>query len=169
MLNVQKLKKIFLAVLLIAAVPALCMADGKKHHGTRVNAGAHADTGGGGKLRLIVQLVNPSDSTITIKDIKFFRPDGIQVFLNSPAPNFPVPPFDLGPHEARGVVLMAGGIDPVDFTLTPNGVFQVHTEWESRHKATGLKSVSVVVTINPFGAVVSKIAVEGFDIKKKKK
>jgi hypothetical protein len=78
MFNVKNLKRIFLALLLACAMPVLCMADGKKHHGTRVNVGAHANTGGGGALRLIVQLVNPSDSTITIKGIKFFRPDGTE-------------------------------------------------------------------------------------------
>jgi hypothetical protein len=87
-----------------------------------------------------------------------------------PSRSFPDPdlPFDLGPHQARGVVLMAGGIVPVDFTLENNGVFQVHTEWESTHKATVLKSFSVVVTLDSFGAVLSKISGDGFDIKVKK-
>ena len=166
MFNVKNLKIFFLALLLVCAMPVLCMAQGKKHHGTRVNVGAHADTGGGA-LRLIVQLVNPSDSTITITDIKFFRPDGTQVspiFPPPPSLSFPGSiPFDLGPHEARGVVLMAGGIDPVNFSLTPNGVFQVHTEWESTRATSGLKSFSVVVTTNSFG-VVSKISGDGFDL-----
>ncbi len=171
MLIVQKLKKIFLTALLIAAVPTLCMAEGpaRSKHGTRVNAGAHANNIGGGSLRLIVQLVNPSNSTITINDIKIFRPNGTQASPNFPAALFPVPPFDLGPYEAKGFPLGVVGIAPVDFLpISTMGAFQVHTEWESTHKSTGLKSFSVVVT-NTFGTgVVSKIAVEGFDIKVKK-
>jgi hypothetical protein len=50
MFKIYNLKQIFLAALLIAVVPTLCMAEGpaRSKHGTRVNAGAHANNIGGG-------------------------------------------------------------------------------------------------------------------------
>jgi hypothetical protein len=170
MFIVQNLKHIFLAALLMVAVPTLCMADDKGHarskQGTRVNAGAHANPIGGGSLRLIVHLINPSDSPITIKEIKVFDPDGTQASPNFPAALFPVPPFDLGPYEAKGFSLEEAVIAPVNFP--PLGVFQVHTTWEAEKPITGLKGYSVVVGVGPFG-VVSRIAVEGFDLPDGKK
>ncbi len=58
------------------------------------------------------------------------------------------------------------GVEPVAFVR--RGVFQVHADWESKKPTNGLKSSSIVVTINPGGGVVSKIAVEGFDLPAKK-
>ena len=166
MFNIHNLKKIFLAALLIAAVPALCMADDKGHarskHGTRVNAGAHIDFLNGGTLRLVVQYLNPSSDTVTIKEIRVYRPDGSQTSPNFATAGFPVPPFDLGPFESRGFALIATGVQPV--TPPPMGVFQVHADWESRRPTNGLKSVSVIVTANSGVGVVSKIAVEGFNL-----
>jgi hypothetical protein len=65
--------------------------------------------------------------------------------------------------------LGAVGIAPVDFPpISTICVFQVHAEWVSEYKIIGLKSFSVVGT-NIFGiGVVSKIAVEGFDLPVKK-
>ena len=171
MFNVKNMKIIFLALLLACVMPVLCMADGKGHHhknhGTRVNAGAHIDFLNGGTLRLVVQYLNPSSNPVTIKEIRVYRPDGSQASPNFAAAGFPVPPFDLGPFEARGFALIATGVQAV--TPPPLGVFQVHADWESGRSTHGLKSVSVVVTANPASGVVSKIAVEGFDIKDKKK
>ncbi len=167
MFNVKNLKIIFLALLLAGAMPVLCMADGKKS-GTRVNTGAHAVFTNGATLRLVVQYQNPSTNPITINAIKIYRPDGTEVSPNFPAALFPVPPFDLGPYEAKGFPLGVVGINPVDFLpISTMGVFQVHTDWESKRPTNGLKSFSVVITNIP-GGEVSKHAVEGFDIKVKK-
>jgi hypothetical protein len=169
MLIVQKLKKIFLAVFITTVTTALCTtyieAGPNVKQGTRVNAGAHANLIGGGSLRLIVHLINPSDSPITIKEIKIFDPDGTQASPNFPAALFPVPPFDLGPYETKGFSLEEAVIAPVNFP--PPRVFQVHTTWEAEKPITGLKGYSVVVGVGPFG-VVSRIAVEGFDLPAKK-
>ncbi len=175
MFNVQNMKKLFLALLLIATVPALCMADGKGHHrmkhGTMVNVGAHADLPLLGEtLRLVVQYVNPSNNPITIKEIKIFRPDGIEP---DPAPDFAAaglePPFELGPFQAKGFALSAVGIDPEEWSPM-TGVFQVHTKWKSRRSTNGLKSFSIIITRSPYigNIVTGKHSIEGFDIKDKK-
>ena len=170
MLNVKNLKIIFLALLLAAAMPVLCMAGGKGNHhikhGTRVNGGAHADYPGGGALYLVVQYLNPSNNPITIKEIRVYEPDGTQVFPNFAADSFPVPPFDLGPLESKGFTLLATGVQPV--AMVPRGVFQVHADWESKKPTNGLKSTSIVVTVNPGFGAVSKVAIPGFDINSKK-
>jgi hypothetical protein len=170
MLNVKNLKIIFLALLLTAAMPVLCMAGGKGHrhvkHGTRVNGGAHADTPGGGALYLVVQYLNPSNNPITINQIRVYKPDGTLASPNFAADSFPVPPFDLGPFESKGFTLLATGVQPV--AMVPRGVFQVHADWESKKPTNGLKSTSIVVSVNPGVGVVGKIAIEGFDIKNNK-
>ena len=170
MLNVKNLKIIFLALLLAAAMPVLCMAGGKGHnrvkHGTRVNGGAHADAPGGGALRMIVHYLNPSNNPITIKEIRVYRPDGTQVSPNFATDSFPVPPFDLGPFQSKGFSLIATGVQPVFFS--PRGIFQVHADWESKKPTNGLKSTSIVVTVNPGFGAVSKVAIPGFDINSKK-
>ncbi len=177
MFKVQNMKKLFLAVFLIAAVPALCMADGKRHHrmkhGTIVNVGAHAvllsfpfET-----IRLVVQYVNPSNNPITIREIKIFRPDGTL----ETSPDFFAadlePPFILGPFQAKSFALIEADIDPEEFIL-PNmtGVFQVYTKWKSRRPTNGLKSFSVITTTSPLkgDGIESNYSIEGFDIKVKK-
>ena len=170
MLNVKNLKIIFLALLLAVAMPVLCMAGGKGHnrvkHGTRVNGGAHAVSPGGGALYLIVHYLNPSNSPITIKEIRVYKPDGTLESPNFGLDFFPTPPFDLGPFESKGFALLATGVDPVVFP--PRGIFQVHADWESKKPTNGLKSTSIVVSVNPGVGVVGKIAIEGFDIKNNK-
>jgi len=170
MLNVKNLKIIFLALLLAVAMPVLCMAGGKSNNhvkqGTRVNGGAHADSPGGGALYLIVHYLNPSNNPITIKEIRVYRPDGTQVSPNFAADSFPTPPFDLGPFESKGFALLATGVQPVAFV--PRGVFQVHADWKSEKPTNGLKSTSIVVSVNPGVGIVSKVAIKGFDIKSKK-
>jgi hypothetical protein len=165
MFNVKNLKIIFLALLLAGAMPVLCMADGMKHHGTRVNTGAYSILNGDTFLNLTVFYINPSSSPITIKEIKIFRPDGTKVppnFLNT---NFPPPPFVLGPYESKGFGLT--GINNIQRENWPpmTGLFQIHADWESDRANNGLKGHSVVVTVAQFTGVVSKIAVEGFDVK----
>ncbi len=167
MLTVQKMKKILFAVLFTTATTALCTTNVDAHvkHGTRVNVGAHADLGGA-LLSLVVILVNPSDRPITIKEIKIFNPDGD---LQSPTfsiDNLPLPPFTIEPFGSKGFNFAAANIGRVDFP--PPSVFQVHTTWEAEKPTTGLKGYSVVVTTTTGVGVVSKIAVEGFDIKDKK-
>ena len=169
MLTFRNMIKFFIVVCLIAVVPTLCMADGKKHHGTRANTGAYSILNGSTLLNLIVFYVNPSNSPITIKEIKIFRPDGTKVTPDFSNANIPQPPFDLGPYESKGFALAE-----IDTTQIPRetwppitGLFQVHTDWESDRATNGLKGHSVVITVQSSG-VVSKIAVEGFDIKVKK-
>jgi hypothetical protein len=171
MINAKNLKTIFLALLLAAVMPVLCMASGKGHnhvkHGTRVNVGAHADLGGNTHLRLIIYYINPSNNPITIKEIKIYKPDGTLASPNFALDSFPVPPFDLGPFESNGFALIATGVQPVSFQ--PRGVFQVHTDWESEGNTIGLKSHSVIVgfTDNVSGSI-TRFAIEGYDIKNKK-
>ena len=168
MFNVKNLKIIFLALLLAAAMPVLCIAGGKgdhKKYGTRVNTGAHADLNGSAGLRLIVFYLNPSSNPITIKEIKVFRPDGTLASPNFSLDLFPTPPFNLEPFESKGFALIATGVQPVSFG--PRGVFQVHTDWESENATVGLKGNSVVVGFNQSGST-GRMVVEGFDIKSKK-
>ena len=63
--------------------------------------------------------------------------------------------------------MLATGVQPV--TFVPRGVFQVHADWESKKPTNGLKSTSIVVSVNPGVGIVSKVAIPGFDIKNKKK
>ena len=170
MLTAQNMKKIFLTVFITTIAYTLCITtvDARPHvkHGTRVNIGAHANLGGS-LLSLVVMLVNPSDSPITIKEIKIFNPDGD---LQSPTfddiNNLPEPPFTIDPFGSKGFTFAAANIARVNFP--PPSVFQVHTTWEAEKPTTGLKGYSVVVTTTTGVGVVSKIAVEGFDIKDKK-
>ena len=45
----------------------------------------------------------------------------------------------------------------------------MHADWESKKPTNGLKSTSIVVSVNPGVGIVSKVAIPGFDIKNKKK
>lgn len=162
MFNVKNLKIIFLALLLAGAMPVLCMADG-----TRVNLGAYTNFGST-SLNLVVMLANPSDSPINITEIKIYRPDGtLEASPNFVGGGLPGSSFTIGPFESKRFNFRASGIIPVTPPSPP--VFQMHTIWESDGTNNGLKGYSVVATVNQFTGVVSKIAVEGFDIKKKKK
>ena len=155
MFYAKNLKIIFLALLLAGAMPVLCMADGKSHHGTRVNVGVYTDT-----INLIIHYQNPSNDSVTIKEIKVFRPDGTEVFPNFSAESFPVPPFDLEPFESKGFSLRGTGVQPV--ALVPWGTFQIHADWKAKRATSGLHSYSVVVSAS--GVSVK----EGFDIKGRK-
>ncbi len=170
MVTIRNMKRIFIVVLLIAVVPGLCMAQGKKHHGTRVNTGAHSILGTGNSfINLLVFYVNPSSSPITIKEITIFRPDGTAVSPDFSNASFPQPPFDLGPFESKGFGLTE--INNIQQENWPpiTGLFQVHADWESDRATNGLKGHSVVITVSKYAGVVSKTAVEGFDIKDSRK
>ncbi len=164
MLYTKNLRIIFLALFLAGAVPVLCIADGKNHHGTRVNVGPHIDWLSGANLRMIVQYQNPSSNPITIKEIRVYKPNGEQVFPEFAAAGFPVP-LDLGPFESRGFPLSTIGVHPV--TPPPLGTFQVHADWESKRPSNGLKSFSIVVRSDFGSGVTSSFSVEGFDIKRR--
>lgn len=172
MFNIHNLKKIFLAVFLITAISPLCNAYAKEStlamSGTRVNVGPHADITGGDLLRMIVDFVNVSDTTITIKEIKIFRPDGTLESPNFLAAALPIPPFNLGPFESKGFGLLAAGILPVS-PFPPLGAFQVHTTWESKKPTTGLQSFSVIIRITPGTGAVGVHSLEGFDLPTKKR
>ena len=164
MLTFHNMKKIFILVFLIIAVSNLCMADGKKHHGTRVNIGPHVSTVSQ-FLNLIVSYVNSSSSPITIKEIEIFKPDGTKVSPDFSNSDFPQPPFVLGPFESK--IFALAGINNLQREIWPpmTGWFQVHADWESNRATHGLKGSSVVVTVVPLTGVVSNYAIDGFDIK----
>ncbi len=172
MFTVQNLMKIFLAVLFATAASALCTTDVAARQfkeGTRVDVGAHADFTSG-SLRMSVNFVNPSDSPITIQEIKIFRPDGtedIPVFSGTffaDLQEIPVVPVVLGPFASKGFVLELVDIDPVDLISDPLGWFQVHTYWKSQRLTAGLKSWSVTIGNDSGGLVVSRSSQEGFDL-----
>ncbi len=155
MLYAKNLKTIFLALLIAGAMPVLCMADGKKHHGTRVNVGLYTDN-----IHLVTHYQNSSKDPITIKEIKVFMPDGTEVFPTFSAESFPVPPFDLKPFESKGFSLRGTGVQPV--ALVPYGTFQIHADWEAKRATGGLHSYSK--SVSAVGITVK----EGFDIKGRK-
>ncbi len=169
MFTVQNLMKIFLAVLFAIAALALCTTDVEASYkkGTRVNVGAHVDFLNGASVRMLVMFANPSDSPITIQEIKIFRPNGDLVdspgLPNFAGANFPDPPFELGPFESKGFLLLAVGITPANMPPLPFGWFQVYTYWNSKQATAGLKSWSVITGNDGFG-VLTRTSQEGFDL-----
>ena len=162
--TVQNLMKIFLAVLFATAALALCTTDVEAKKGTRVDVGAHANLPGGGTLSMLVTYVNPSDSPITIKEIKIFRPNGtLETSPNFAAAGLPAPPFELGPFESKGFLLDAVGIVRINIPPPPFGWFQVYTYWDSKQAAAGLKSWSVITGNDGFGGL-TRTSQEGFDL-----
>ncbi len=171
MYTVQNLMKIFLAVLFATAASALCTTDVAARQfkkGTRVDVGAHANFTSG-SLRMSVNFVNPSDSPITIQEIKIFRPDGTEDIPDFSGTDFavlqdiPVVPVVLGPFASKGFLLGLVDIEPEEF-LPSVGWFQVHTYWKSQKLTAGLKSWSVTIGNDSGGLVVSRSSQEGFDL-----